>query len=224
MSEDSNKENENEDKNKEGENKEEKKQDVDIASIIEDNKRMKSKLNELLDETKGAKKKAREEAERAEELARQKALKDGDYEQLLKSSEEKNKTLNEKLQQIETAREREIIKNTSLALSAEIAEGTSIELLSVFASKRIKIVDGEIKVLDEKGNLTVSTLDDLKNEFLRSDKFKPLLKGSKATGGGAAGAGGGAPSKKSISRTDFKKLGSIDKAKFFKDGGTVFDE
>ena len=188
MSEDSNKENENEDKSKEGENKEEKKQDVDIAAIIEDNKRMKSKLNELLDETKGAKRKAREEAERAEELARQKALKDGDYEQLLKSSEEKNKSLAEKLAQIETSRERELIKNASLKLSAKLADGSNAELLSEFVKRRFKFVDGELKVLDESGNLTVSTPEDLENEIARNDRFKSLLRGSKATGGGASGS------------------------------------
>lgn len=223
MSEDTNKDNENKDNGQDNGAEDKKKQDVDIQAIIDDNKRMKSKLGELLGETKQAKKKAKEEADRAEELARQKALKDGDYEQLLKSSEEKNKSLSEKLAQIEADREKELIRNASLKLSAKLADGNNAELLSEFVSRRFKIVDGELKVLDEKGNLTVSTPDDLENEFARSDRFKSLLRGSKASGGGATGAGGGAPSKKSITRAQYNELDPADKAKWFKEGGTVHD-
>lgn len=197
---------------------------IDIKSVIEDNKGLKKKLDELLGETKTAKRKAKEETLRAEGLVRDKAVKEGDFEQLLKSSEEKNRFLSEELSKIEDARVSEKTKNAALKIASSLADGHNAELLSEFVSRRIKYSDGEIRVLDEKGNLTVSSLDDLKADFLSSDKFRSLVRGNKSSGGGAAGSGGGAPGVKSISRPAFEKKDAQQKADLMKEGGTLFDE
>lgn len=197
---------------------------IDIKSVIEDNKGLKKKLDELLGETKTAKRKAKEETLRADGLVRDKAVKEGDFEQLLKSSEEKNRFLSEELSKIEDARVSEKTKNAALKIASSLADGHNAELLSEFVSRRIKYSDGEIRVLDEKGNLTVSSLDDLKADFLSSDKFRSLVRGNKSSGGGAAGSGGGAPGVKSISRPAFEKKDAQQKADLMKEGGTLFDE
>ena len=51
------------------------------------------------------------------------------------------------------------------------------------------------RVLDKAGQQSAMTLELLKEEISQDDSFKPLLKGSPATGGGAVGASGrgGAP-------------------------------
>ena len=64
-----------------------KEKDAIISDLQSQFNAVKNKADQLLDETKKAKAKARQEAEAKELAALEKAKKDGDYEQLLKSSE-----------------------------------------------------------------------------------------------------------------------------------------
>lgn len=213
------------------ENQTEKKENVedkstDQSEIIKDLKAqvlaMQGKANELLDETKKAKNKAREEAAAKELAELDKARKSGDYEQMLKSSEEKRAELEDKLKELNTKVGSEKTKRAAMKIAAELADGSNAELLSEFVSRRIKYTDEGVKVTTESGELTVSTLDQLKQEFEVSDKYRSLLRGNKASGGGAAGAGSGATSGKTITRNQFDALSNKDK--FIADGGKVINE
>lgn len=204
-----------------------KNESVDKITKESDNKEsdiLKAKFDEVLTEKKRLQKRIKEIESQAESKARQEAEARGEFEQLYKSASNKNKELLDRLQQIEQEKAQEQINAASLKISAEIADGSNAELLSVFVAKRIKYVEGEVKVLDSKGQLTVSTLDDLKKEFARDEKFKPLLRGSQATGGGASGAGNGVPTKKTMSRARFNALENEEKSNFMRSGGTLFDE
>ena len=88
--------------------------------------------------------------------------------------------------------------------------------------KRIKYTEDGIRVLDANGGMTVSSLTDLKNEFEKADKFKALLRGSKATGGGASGTGGGVTSA-SVDRKTFDSWNWQQRAEHMKQKGTVTD-
>jgi len=59
----------------------------------------------------------------------------------------------------------------------------------------------KVRVLDESGQVTADSLDDLKNSFFTNDRFSPIIIDSKASGGGAAGAkgAGGSASVKKLS-------------------------
>lgn len=198
-----------------------------IADLQSQFTAVKSKSDELLNEAKQAKLKAREAAEAREAARLEKAKKEGDFEQLLKSSENERNSLMEQLNSLKSNISQEKIKTYSMQLATELADGANAELLSEFVAKRIKYTDEGIKVLDNTGNLTVSSLEDLKNEFLSNEKFKALLRGTKSSGGGAPGSNASSASNNSkvkvIDRTTFDAMSHFDRASFFKDGGKVVD-
>jgi len=183
---------------------------------------LKAKNQELLDETKKAKRKADEESRLKEEARQEKLKKDGDYEQLFKSAEQKARELEERLRSKDEEKANEVAKTEAMKLASQLADGYNAELLQEFLVKRIKYTEDGIRVLDSNGGLTVSSLADLKNEFEKSDKFKALLRGSKATGGGASGTNGGATSA-SVDRKTFDSWNWQQKAEHLKQKGTVID-
>lgn len=171
---------------------------------------MQTKLDELLTETKKAKTARREAEELAAREAEDKARKDGDFEQLLKSSEEKRLESESKLNEFQTNIDKEKLKSAAYKLGAEVADGENAELMAVFFEERLKPVDGDVKVTDKDGNLTVSTLADLKKEFESMPRYASLLRGNQSSGGGANGSGGnggGAP--KNQKAEDAKSKGDL---------------
>lgn len=185
---------------------------------------VKGKADQLLDETKKAKAKAREESESAQRAQTEKHKKNGDFEQLLQSSEKERQALSEQLDTFRNTVATEKMRTESLRMASELADGANAELLSEFISKRLRYTDDGLKVLDKNGELTVSTIDDLKNEFETSDKFKSLIRGNKSSGGGAVGDGGSASGiKTTIERTAFEKMNSGQQMEFMKKGGTLKD-
>ena len=162
-----------------------------------------------------------EQAKRAE-VEEDKARKAGDFEQLLKSSEDKNKDLQEQFHKLTGTIAQEKIQTQSFKIASELADGPNAELLSTFIATRLKDTDGGMKVLDKDGQLTVSTVEDLKNEFLGSEKYKSLLRGIQSSGGGATGSGGSSGKTSEMTRTDFDALDAGAKHKFLtSDKGTV---
>lgn len=179
----------------------------DKDSIIEDLKKqheaMQAKMNELLAETKASKQKARDEAQAKEQARLEKAKKEGDYEQLLKSAEKERETLKQQLDQLTSKVSTERVKSESMRIAAELADGSNAEILSEFIQRRLKYTDDGLKVTDANGDLTVSNIEALKTEFANSDKYKSLLRGSKASGGSAQGGGNGVPAAKTVDRKTF---------------------
>ena len=84
-------------------------------------------------------------------------------------------------------------------------------------------MEGEIRVTDDSGQLTVSTLDDLVVNV--KNDFPFLVDGNQATGGGATRSQGRADvGMKEISRSEFDGMKHADRARFLKEGGKVFNE
>lgn len=163
----------------------------------EDTSGLKQKVEELLNESKTAKQKAREIEERARQEAEQRAKEENDFKSLYESSEgERSKALDE-LKKLRQTIAQEKTDSAAMKLAAELADGTNAELLSTFIKGRIRFEDGKVQVLDANGNPTVSTVEDLKKEFQTSGRYDALLRGNKSGGGGAAPSnGGGAATKK----------------------------
>jgi alanyl-tRNA synthetase len=202
-----------------------------IASLTGERDSMKSKMDQLLTETKAAKTSRREAEEAARIASDAKALKDNDFEQLFKSSEQKAKSYQEeaksyqeKLSGFKTSMAKKEVQSTSQTLAQKIAEGDNINLLSTFIQPRLKHTDDGIKVLDHQGNLTVSSLDDLVNEFKTNSVFASLLKGNKADGGGAPGGNrSSGAGDKIMTRVEFDQISAIKKSEFIKSGGKTID-
>jgi chromosome segregation ATPase len=191
---------------------------ADLSGQVE---AMRGKMDELLTEAKKAKQAKREAEELADQEAKEKAQKAGDFEQLYKSSEEERAKYQEELETLRGKIASEKVGNTSMKLAAELAEGSNAELLSTFISKRLKYTDEGVKVVNDSGELTVSTVDDLKAEFAKDARYAALLSGSKASGGGAAGGANGNGVTKEISRGEFDALTPAKRMDFVKSGGVV---
>jgi alanyl-tRNA synthetase len=182
-----------------------------------DNQRLTAKIGEANKHAKKAEKEAADKA-KANATASQ------DYEQLFKSSEAERVASDERYDSLvaNTAKKEE--KIAALKMAGELSEGVNAELLSDYIARRLKYTEDGIKVLDETGNLTVSTPDQLKTEFSGSARFGSLLKGNQSSGGGASGgANGGGTTGKTISRADFDALDATARMKHVKDGGKIID-
>ncbi len=182
---------------------------------------MLNKNNELLGELKKNKDAKREAEALAQQEATEKARKAGDFEQLLKSSEEQRHALEEQLNKLHGNVSKEKINNAAMKMAAELADGANAEILSEFIARRLKYTDEGLKVTDVDGNLTVSSLADLSSEFANSEKYKSLLRGLKSSGGGANGGGDSVPENKQMDRADFEKMQPAKQMEFIKKGGTL---
>jgi hypothetical protein len=183
-------------------------------------KRLEDNNKALLSEKLAAK-------EAADKAALDSAKKSGDVEALEKSWAEK-------LNQVQAAKDQELTGLKSLldsvtrgATAATVAAeifGQHADLMRPHVDSRLRteILDGkpQVRVLDAAGNLTALTVDDLKNEFKNSAKFASFVVGSRASGGTTVN-NGGSTGQAMMARSAFESLGPAQKAKFFKDGGTL---
>lgn len=161
----------------------------------EDTSGLKRKVEELLEESKTAKEAKRRAEEEAERAREEKARKDGDYKTLAEQYEGKLKEWETRYEQERKERAKDAVNREAMRLAASLSEGPNAEILSEFISRRMRYEDGKVKVTDAEGNLTISSLDDLQAEFRNDQRFAALVTGTKGSGSGAAGQGGGAPQK-----------------------------
>lgn len=157
---------------------------------------MRKKSADLLDETKQAKHKAKEEAERLAKVEAEKALQSGDHKQLLEIAQlERDKAIEEATQAKQSLEESTIAainakhaqEVSKFGLTFDPLNDHSLSDLSGRIKSRTKIIDGDIKVLDRNGDLTVSTLEQLKSEMIASGEVSHLIKGNQSSGGDASG-------------------------------------
>jgi hypothetical protein len=185
---------------------------------------MQGKMDELLGETKRAKAARREAEDAATQAANAKAKKDGDFEQLYNSSQEQSGAYKTELAELRNNIATERQGSAAMKLAAELAEGVNAELLSTFIAPRLKYTDEGIKILDSNGQLTVSTVEDLKADFQSNPRFLALLKGNQSSGGGASGGqkSSGAASK-TITRSEFDALTPLKRMEFVKAGSKIIE-
>lgn len=194
-----------------------------LAEVNSERDKLKAKTEELLGETKAAKTAKREAEAKAQAEAEAKAKEAGDHEQLYKSATEKlNGTLSE-LEELKGSIATEKRNNAAMKIATELADGSNAELLSEFIARRLKFTEEGLKVTDGSGQLTVSSLDDLKTEFKGDARYSALLKGNQSSGGGANGGSNGGGAAKTMTRADHAKLDANAKMTFIKGGGKLTD-
>jgi hypothetical protein len=193
---------------------------TDFQSQLE---KVNAKNQELLSEKKREQEKARAAEEAAKKEQEEKLLASNNYEELHKSSEEERKKALQELQELKDNIAKEKRDNVATKVAAELAEGSNVELLAEFVARRLKHADDGIKVLNESGELTVSTLDDLKRDFQSDARYASLLKGNQSSGGGANGGSDGSGASKEKSRAEFDALDQSARSEFIKSGGTVVE-
>jgi hypothetical protein len=161
----------------------------------EDLEGLKRQNQTLLDEAKAAKLRAREAEQLREQQERDAARARGDFEQLYASSEQALAAERSRLAELTASIERRDLTAAASKVSTSIADGENAEILAEFVQRRLKIVEGQVKVTDASGNLTIATLEDLAKEFQQAPRYAALVRGTQANGGGAAGGKGGGATK-----------------------------
>ena len=185
---------------------------------------LKANHDKLLAEKKTAAERAKEAQEAARIAAEEKALKDKDIESLTKSFKERENEWKQKYETVIQAQNAEKLNSRAMAIAAKLADGPNAELLSEFVKRRLKVVENELKIVDNDGNLTVSNEDDLIKEFQGNSMYKSLLRGTNASGGGAAGSQKGVGFKKTITRQEFDLMPHFERSNFFQNGGKLLDD
>ena len=191
----------------------------------EDVSGLKKKVDDLLTEKKLEQDRRKKAEDEAAQAVKDSARKKGDFEQLLDSSEKELDKLRAEVLKRDSRDAAKDVKVTSMEISAHLADGDNQELLSSFISQRLRVVDGAMKVTDKNGELTISTTEQLTEEFRNDDKYASLVTGSKAAGGGAKGTnkGGGAANKQTATKAQWDTMNPQERMEFStqKGGGQV---
>lgn len=144
----------------------------------------------LLAEKKAEQQKQREAQAEKEALAQEQARKKGDFDTLEKQYQEKIAKLEAEIVERDKQRDSDLVKSEALKLASSLSDNEhNQEILQMLIEKRLTAENGQIKVTDGAGNLTIATIADLKNEISTSGKFDSLITGTKASGVGATGQG-----------------------------------
>lgn len=176
---------------------------------------LKSQLDTLLTEKKAEQAKRKEAEELVKREAEEKAKREGDYKQLFESSQAATAQWQEKFTALQQQIEQGSISQTAIKAATDIADGANAEILAEFLTRRLKMVDGQVKVTDVAGNLTVSTIEQLKEEFKNDSRWSSLVRGSQSSGGGAANPRGGAAKEfKDMNESERKALLQTNPAEF----------
>lgn len=147
---------------------------------------LKRKNEELLAEKRASDERRRAAEEEARRQAEEKARAEGNYQQLFESSQAELERERSSLVELRRSIEQRDINLAATRVATAIADGSNAEILTEFIARRLKVAEGQVRITDESGNLTVSTLADLQKEFETSPRYASLVRGSQAGGGGAA--------------------------------------
>jgi chromosome segregation ATPase len=185
---------------------------------------LKSKVDELLAEKKKVQSEREAAREQAKREAEEKAIAENNYKELFESQKDESNTLRQTIEKMNADMQRQKINEQAVKLAAQLTKDTGrAQLLQKEFSQRLSLVDGELRVTDPNGQLTVSSLDELVNSVKTDYPF--LVDGIQASGGGATKAQGGAEARsKEMSRSDFEALSVQQKSDFMRSGGKLFDE
>ena len=186
----------------------------------EDVSGLKRKVDELLNEKKAAQAKALEAQEQAKREAEEKLKKANDFEQLYSSSEAEREKAAQELAELKAQIQQQNVNSKAAEVATQLTKDTArAKLLTEQIQSRLSLVDGEVRVLDQNGTLTVSTVEELTASIKAEYPF--LVDGSQAAGGGAIGSSSGAGTSKLMTRADFDALPNNKRAEFIKGGGKL---
>ena len=185
---------------------------------------LKSKVDELLAEKKKVQAEREAAREQAKLEAEEKAIAENNYKELFESQKEESNALRQTIERMNADMQKQKINEQAVKLAATLTKDTGrAQLLQKEFSQRLALVDGELRVTDPSGQLTVSSLEDLVSSIKTDYPF--LVDGIQASGGGAVKAQGGAEARsKEMSRSDFEALSVQQKSDFMRSGGKLYDE
>jgi len=193
------------------------------ATVEEHVKGLKAKNDELLAEKKAMQQAKLEAEQLAKTEAEEKAKAKNDYRQLFESQQEETKKYQQQFNDLQNSIKKQKIHSEAIKIASSLTKDTGrAQLLGQQISQRLTLVDDELRVTDESGQLTVSTLEELTNSIRTAYPF--LVDGSQSTGGGATRSEGRADTSiKEISRTEFDAMSQAQRSAHFRSGGKIID-
>jgi vacuolar-type H+-ATPase subunit I/STV1 len=144
--------------------------------------------------------------------------------QLNKALEDRVSSLQSTIEEMNEKARVEKINGIAGTIAARLTRDTArANLLRKEIAPRLTFVEDEARVLDESGQLTVSTIEELESSIKSGYPF--LVDGIQAQGGGAARSDGQAIGRaKELSRAEFEAMNQSQRAEFFQSGGQLFDD
>lgn len=158
----------------------------ELEELRKEKLRMEAHNKKLLDEKK-------KESERARLAEEERARRDRDVESLERSIKEKHQSelegYNLRQQQLQTQLESQMVDNLALNLANQLSDTPALIMPHIKARLRAQEVDGRWRttVVDVMGNVTATTPDELVEQMRGDKQFAPLVRGTRAGGGGANG-------------------------------------
>lgn len=155
-----------------------------------------AKVDELLSEKKSEQEKRRLAEDKAAREAEELARKNGDIDALEKSWKEKHETAlsqsKGEVDELRTSINNLLVDKVSATLSAQFISPAVVEP-HIKSRLAVDTKDGKPRtiVVDREGKPSAMTLEELVDSFKNDDAFKPLVKATEASGGGASNAGSG---------------------------------
>lgn len=161
---------------------------IDYEAVQAELERLRQHNEKLIGEKRQRDEIARQAQLERERIEREAAKKNGDFEALEKSYQEKLQAREAELNELYKQRDTQAVNNESQRLASQLADTpTNQQLLQRFIKDRLSVVDGQVRVVDEEGKPSASTLDDLAHEFRTSGMYDSLLAGTRGSGTGGSG-------------------------------------
>lgn len=185
-------------------------------------KGLKAKNSELLGKLKAKEADFEEMQSKVAKMA-DKTGDQSDLQQLNKALEEKVASLTGTIEEMNSKARKQQIDAEAGRMAAKLTKDIQkANLLQSQISARLTLVEDQIRVTDENGQLTVSSMEELESSIRSAFPF--LVDGSQAQGGGAIRSEGKAQAKLEVTRADFDAMDHQKRAEFVKSGGKIYDE
>ena len=180
----------------------------------EDTSGLKTKVQQLMDEAKDAKRRAKELESQKQQQEVNTAQEKGEFKNLWEQAQAKLAEKDAELQEFTTKIQQKDINIAARGIGSQLAKSDAkrAEVLADYAGKYARHNGEKVQFL--VGGMEVDSS--------ASKEYPFLVDGSSATGGGAtSSASSGAT--KSLNRADFDKMAASKKMQFVKDGGIISD-
>lgn len=175
----------------------------DVEKLKADIEALKRKNQELLGETKTERQKRREYEERQAQLERERMEQEGQHQELSQRYKAESERYKSELEALNRSIANEKVGNMASKLAHDCASDShTAQLLERFIRDELDYIDGQVVAANH------ASVDELVKSMEQSGMYASLWKGSKATGGGATGAGGGAVTK-SFNEMDGAELSAL---------------
>lgn len=145
-----------------------------------------------------------------------------EYKEYVQSLEKTTETLRSELNDFKKQQELAKVRERAVKLAASLTKDTRKgDLLQKEVMSRLTLVEGEVKVLDDHGQVSAMTMEELEGSIRQNLDF--LVDGSQAQGGGAVRSEGEAQKPMEMSRDEFRSQSPAEKMDFIKGGGTIIE-